>query len=338
MPDPARHPQYVELLALLERRGLPAADPLVQPVAEARETAELFHAVWNQDLVALPIVTERIMQGPAGPFRARFYIPSQTGILPVILYFHGGGYALNSVDTHDRMLRRLARDSGAVVVAPFYTRTPERRFPTQLNEALAAITWLSDSGWRMGLDKDRLALAGDSAGAHLALTLALALRDGGQQVRALSLFYGMYGLDFETESYRRFGDGRYGLSRARMQWYWSRLLGHSNTERNPFAAPFLASFHDLPPVQLVAAELDCLRDDTLLLADRLAAADNQVRLDMHRGVPHGFAQMGLHLDAGDEAVAEVAANLREALVRDPAPAYVPGVSYPGRPEVRSRQS
>lgn len=308
-------PQVVALHDAMQAQGLVSADPLAMPIAQARAVSERAHVFLNRDAPPLP-VREIETRGPAGPLRLRLYRPPALDdrLLPVLVYFHGGGFAVNSVDTHDRLLRLLALRSGAAVVAVAYGKAPEHRFPHQHDEALAALRWVARDGAAHGLDGDRIAVGGDSAGANLALGAALAARAPGEpRVRFGLLFYGMFAHDFHTPSHRRFGDGRYGLTTARMRWYWEQYLGHAEPTRDPRAAPLLADLAGLPPLLLLAAGLDCLRDDSLRLAERLAAADVEVSLTVYDSLPHSFASMTRLVEAADGAVTRAALAVRERL-------------------------
>lgn len=308
-------PQVVALQDAMRDQGLVSADPLAMPLAQARAAAERAHAFLNRD--APPVAVEEVeATGPKGPLRLRLYRPpSGAGHpLPVLLYFHGGGFVLNSVETHDRLLRLLALRSGAAVVAVAYGKAPEHRFPHQHDEALAALRWIGQRGTTHGLDSGRIAVGGDSAGANLALATALAARAPSEpRVSFGVLFYGMFAHDFHTPSHQRFGDGRYGLTTARMRWYWEQYLGHAEPTRDPRAAPLLADLAGLPPLLLLAAGLDCLRDDSLRLAERLAAVDVPFSLTVYDGLPHSFAGMTRLVAAADGAVTRAALAVRHHL-------------------------
>ncbi|AWB06769.1 alpha/beta hydrolase (plasmid) [Azospirillum humicireducens] len=310
-------PQVVELGELAARAGLLAADPLRLPLADARDAAERYHLFLNGP--ALPAdVREVECAGPAGPLRLRLVRPpSDPGAsLPVLIYFHGGGFVLNSIDTHDRLLRLLARHSGAAVCAVAYSLAPERRFPHQRGEALAALRWVVGSGAAHGLDPERIAVGGDSAGANLALGLALDARtEPGPPLSFGLLLYGMFAHDFDTESHRLFGGGRYGLTTERMRWYWRQYLGHGGIARDPAAAPLLADQQGLPPLHVAAAGLDCLRDDSLRLARRLETAGIPHRLVLHDALPHSFASMTRHVRKAEAAVILAAEAVRRHLLR-----------------------
>lgn len=314
-------PQVAELGELASRAGLVAADPLRLPLAGARAAAERYHLFLNGP--ALPAdVREVEAAGPSGPLRLRLIRPPSTdGLtgadpLPVLIYFHGGGFVLNSIDTHDRLLRLLARHSGAVVCAVAYGLAPERRFPHQRGEALAALRWVVKHGAGHGLDPERIAVGGDSAGANLALGLALDARDEpGPPLSFGMLLYGMFAHDFDTESHRLFGDGRYGLTTERMRWYWRQYLGHGGITRDPAAAPLLADLQGLPPLHVTAAGLDCLRDDSLRLARRLETERIPHRLVLHDTLPHSFASMTRRVRKAEAAVVQAAEEVRRHLSR-----------------------
>lgn len=309
-------PQVIAMNEAAARLGAAPADPLSLPLAEARAAAERYHSFLNGPMPLPAEVMEVTLSGPAGPLPLRLYRTAGRGMerLPVLVYFHGGGFVVNSVDTHDRLLRLLALHSGAVVCAVRYSLAPERRFPHQHEEALAALRWVAAFGAAHGIDAARIAVGGDSAGANLALGLALAARAPGEpRVSFGLLYYGMFANDFDTVSHRRFGDGRYGLTTARMRWYWQQYLGSVATPDDPRAVPLLADLRGLPPLLLLAADLDCLRDDTLRLAERLAEAGVSHRLAVYDGLPHSFATMTRLVDQAHHAVLQAADAVRRHL-------------------------
>jgi acetyl esterase len=180
-----------------------------------------------------------------------------------------------------------------------------------LDEALAALDWVRNEGAAFGLDGERPVVGGDSAGANLALAATLALRDQGKVLPSLGLlFYGMFSADLETASHRAFGGGAFGLTTARVDWFWSQYVADRAQRDNPLAAPLLADLEGLPPQLLIGAGLDCLLDDSIRLADRLTQAGVPNTLSVYPGVPHSFMQMSAHLRPADAAIDEAAAALR----------------------------
>lgn len=300
------------MAAILEEiRARPAIDLKSLPMAEARERFMEGQLPFLSPPPAVASVTEIEVPGAAGPMRARLCLPERDRLLPVILYLHGGGWTFGSIDSHDRVLRSLAIHSGAAVLGIDYRLAPEHPFPAPLDDALSAIAHIRRGGLGGAILADRLALAGDSAGANLALGALVALRDRRLPMPATAgLFYGCYAPDFDTESNRRFGDGTYLLSTVNMRWYWRNFLGACpESEAPPACAPLRADLSGLPPLYLNAAGLDPLLDDSTLLAGRLAHAGNRFTLDVFPGVVHGFLRFARDLPAGEAALRTAGAHL-----------------------------
>ena len=307
-PDTAR--------ILVAARAATPPDYPAMPMAEARRAFAAFNRGCTAPLPDLAEIRELAAPGGAGEVRARLYRPAATR-LPVVVYLHGGGWTFGSVDTHDRMMRLLALDSGCAVLGIDYRLAPEHPFPAAQEDALAAIAWLAAGGAGDAVDAARWAVAGDSAGANLALAVMLARRDSGQAMpRTAALFYGCFAPEFDTPSNRRFGDG-YVLTTERMRWFWANHLGAERVDTASLAAPGRAPLHGLPPLFLNAAGLDPLLDDTLALAARLAHAGIPYVLDAVPGVLHGFLQHSREVRAARAALARAGAHLAAALA--PAP-------------------
>jgi acetyl esterase len=238
--------------------------------------------------------------------------------LPVIVYLHGGGWTFGSIDTHDGVMRCLALESGCAVLGVDYRLAPEHPFPAPLDDALAALAHVEAGGLGAGCDRARVALAGDSAGATIALGALIARRDaGGSLPVTAALFYGCYAPVFDTPSHLANGDGAYLLRTEMMRWYWANYLGARAPQQAPAAcAPLVADLSGLPPLYLNAAGLDPLLDDTTLIAARLAAAGVRLRLDVFAGVVHGFLRFARDLPAAREALAAAGAWLGHELVDD----------------------
>lgn len=309
------HPHLDAILSHARSRQAVPADPLRQPLAEARAQARAYQAIWNEDLPAVAATHTATTVSPRGTdISLRVFRPAASGRLPAIVYFHGGGFALNGLDTHERLMRLLALRSGAAVVGVGYSLAPELRFPGQIGEALAAIAWVRDAGAAFGLNGARLAVAGDSAGANLALAATLALRDGGQPPPAAGLlFYGMYSADLGSPSHQTFGGGGFGLTSERVDWFWRQYLDDEALRDTPLAAPLHADLSGLPPQLVIGAGLDCLLDDSLALARRLDAAGSRVTLSVYDGVPHSFMQMSAVLPPADHAITQAAEEVRRHL-------------------------
>jgi len=244
------------------------------------------------------------------PLRARLYAPSHER-LPVLLYLHGGGFVIGSLETHDSLCRQLALKSGGAVVALDYRLAPEHRFPTAVDDAWAAMHWLAAQAGAIGLDARRLAVGGDSAGGTLAAACALRARDEGLPL-ALQLLITPGTTAFaDTPSHRLFADG-FLLDAVTIAWFFDHYIDGAQREDWRFA-PLLADDVDgVAPVCLILAENDPLVDEGIAYADRLRAAGVAVDLELYRGLTHDFIKMGRVLKEAGMAQDAAAAALRKA--------------------------
>jgi acetyl esterase len=294
---------YVDpaMAAILESgRAAPAPDYTKMPLAEGRSTFERFAAGWNLDPPAL--AGRRNLEIPTGWGRmaARLYRPTHEQGLPLVLYIHGGGWTFGSIRTHDRAMAHLALEGGFVVLGIEYRLAPEHPFPAAIEDVAATLAALDNGLLGEDADVSRLGIAGDSAGAGIALGTLLdpTFR---QRISAAALFYGCYAPVFDTPSHVAFGGGDFQLTTARMRWYWRNWLGDLADDSVTAATPARGNLTDMPPLYLNAAGLDPLRDETLELAKRLGEAGNDCRVDVFAGVCHGFMQMASRLPAARRA-------------------------------------
>ena len=209
---------------------------------------------------------------------------------PALVFVHGGGWTVGSIDDFDSSIRRLANSSGLLVAAMDYRLAPENPFPAGLNDVIATVKWIKENGESIGIDPNRIALGGDSAGANLALASAIALRNEGQgdALRALYLLYGLYTPEKNTESMRLFSNGEYGITKTQFQWVMNLTFQNPQDWTNPLAFPILDNLTGrLPPMYIAAMGLDPLRDDSILLADKLRLAGQEHYLSIWPGVAHG---------------------------------------------------
>ena len=310
---PALDPHMAEILRLVASLDLPPYESMTG--AAARAAAEERNVFWNQENPEVARVREVAVPGPAGPMRLRLYEPAGVPeVGPAVLYLHGGGWVICSLDTHDGVCRRLANASGLRVASLDYRMAPEDPFPAPLDDCLAATRWLLQSGPEIGIDPGRLALAGDSAGGNLALAVLLALRDQGAILpRTAALIYGAFSADLDSPSHRRFGGGDYILSTPTMRWFWDQYVPDPAAREHPLVSPLLADLVGLPPLYVSAAELDPLRDDSERLAGRLALAGVDFDYRLWRGVCHACFMMSRLLPAADAQIAEVADFLKRRL-------------------------
>jgi acetyl esterase len=240
--------------------------------------------------VELPRVEDLAIPGPAGKIELRSYVPTADRSLPVVVYYHGGGFALGDLDTHDRICRRLARASGAIVVAVDYRLAPEHPFPAAVDDAFTALGWVHDHAAELGGDPSRLAVAGDSAGGNLAAVMTLRARDEGSPPLVFQLLvYPATNLaDFDTASHEAFREG-YLLSRSFMVLNRGRYLPSEEQRRDPYASPlFDDDLSGLPPALIITAQFDPLRDEGEAYGHRLQAAGVTVTISRYEGVVHGF--------------------------------------------------
>jgi acetyl esterase len=257
--------------------------------------------------------TEDVRIGTAG-LRLRIHRPTLDADLPALLYCHGGGWTVFSLDTHDRLMREYAARSGCAVVGIDYSLSPEVRFPHALGEVRDAVEWVAANGTEHGIDPALLALGGDSAGGNLALATAMALRDSGRPLlSALLVNYGAID-DVERTSYARFGGDGYMLTPSEMAEFW---VNYRAGERgpDPRARPLLGRFEGLPPTFLCIAECDILADENRELGVKLAAANVDVEMRVYRGATHSFLEAAEVSPLARRALDEASAWLRAVLAR-----------------------
>ena len=258
-------------------------------------------------------VTDRWVAGHGRRILCRLYRPGP-GTLPVLIYFHGGGWVWSSLDTHDRLCREYAVASGCAVVSVDYALSPEAQFPQALEECAAVTRHLAAHGAEWGLDPTRIAVGGDSAGGNLALGASLYLRDAVHLgLRGIMALYPVCDADFSRPSYGRFGRGGYFLTEEKMRFYWDAYAPDPATRHNPLAAPLRADLRRLPPTFVQLAELDVLHDEGQEMAARLAAAGVNTTLDVVPGVIHGFLRASSRVAKARTAIAKGAGWLRSVL-------------------------
>ncbi|MGP1396194.1 MAG: alpha/beta hydrolase fold domain-containing protein [Inquilinaceae bacterium] len=299
--------------AMAQHEALIAPLPPATTLDQERRNGAATAAFWNDGAPSVGGVEIRTVPGPGGDIELRIVRPlDAVSPAPVTVFIHGGGWALGSAIQTERAMRSLAADGGMVVVGPDYRLAPEHPFPAGLDDCVATVDWIIVNAGALGVDAGRLTAAGPSAGANLALATALRLIAGGRaDIRALALFYGVFGADLNTPSYRTFGDGRFGLSRDRMAAFFDMYLPHADGRTEPLAVPLLADLSGLPPTYLCAAGLDVLRDDTLAMAGRLADANVPHVLETYDGLVHGFIGRGRMVDRANLCLATAARFLAE---------------------------
>ena len=308
---PPLDPEMARIIA--EAATMPRLDLLTTPLALQRRAVEMSAAVWNEPRVDCAEVVDLSIPTAAGPMRARLYRPESAPGDACVLYAHGGGWTFGSIDTHDGVTRRLAAACRLPVLAIDYRLAPENPFPAPRDDTLAAIAFLETGGLGAPIPASRLVVAGDSAGAQTVLAALIARRDRGlPSLAAGLLFYGCLAPDFDTDSHRAFGAGAFVLTTEQMRWYWSNhLAGRLDDPRE--AAPLRADLAGLPPLFLDVASHDCLRDDSLRLAERLAAVGVPHCLHRSEGVIHGYLRFASRLPQIAATLGAAGAFAREAL-------------------------
>ena len=304
------YPEVRALLETLEAQGGPALESLAP--AEARKEAVETLKSWQGEKEEVARTEDLRIAGPEGNFGIRVYTPSESGPFPCLVYFHGGGWVLCDLDTHDTTCRALARKAGAVVVAVDYRLAPEHRFPAAVVDCCAATRWVAANAERLGIDPRRIAVGGDSAGGNLATVTALKFRDEDGPPLALQvLVYPVTNLAcFDTPSYTEFAEGYY-LSRAEMEWFRGHYLANAQDGLSPDASPLLApDLHGLPPALVITAECDTLRDEGEAYARRLAEAGVDVTCTRYAGMVHPFFSLPGAIGGGRRAIEQFAAAVR----------------------------
>ena len=258
-------------------------------------------------------VEERALPGPAGDVPVRIYWPPGEGPHPGLVYFHGGGFVIGSLDTHDGSCRTLCNGAGCVVVSVDYRMAPEDPFPAAPEDCYAVTRWVAENAASLDIDATRLAVGGDSAGGNLTAVVTLMARE--RQGPALCfqlLIYPVTDCAFDTPSYSENAEG-YFLTRDHMKWFWRQYLKDPGDGAHPHASPLrVEALGGLPPALCITAEFDPLRDEGEAYAVRLREAGVGVTTSRYDGMFHGFFGMGIVLDRARDAVEEACAALRAA--------------------------
>src|SRR3954453_16810796 len=298
-------PEMAAFTAAMEQEA--AKHPPVRvelPLEPHRRVNDLLGMITARGGPEMAETTDRFVEAHGRRIFCRVYRPTATRTLPTLVYFHGGGWVWASVDTHDRLVREYAAAGEVNVVSVDYSLSPEAKFPTALEECAAVVRWVASHGAEWGLDAMRLSVGGDSAGANLALATALLLRDtGGPSLRGVLANYPVCDARLDTDSYRLYGHGEYGLSRERMAFYWGVYVPHDIDRLDPLAAPLRGDLGGLPPVIVLQAEFDVLRSEGEALVSRLRGSGVDVEHEVYAGTVHGFLRATASVQKARDAVA-----------------------------------
>jgi acetyl esterase len=272
------------------------------------------------EVLKLPadIEDRTIPGGPKGQVAIRIVRPKDsTGALPAVMYFHGGGWVLGDVKTHDRLIREIANGAQAAVVFVDYSRPPEARYPVAIEEAYAATKWVSENAKTIHVDDSRLAVAGDSVGGNMAAVVTmLAKQRGGPQIHFQVLFYPVTDADFDTPTYQQFAHG-YFLTREAMKWFWDHYAPDVAIRAQATASPLRATIEELrglPPALVINGECDVLRAEGEAYARKLMQAGVPVTAVRYMGTIHDFVMLNAitSTPAARSAVALATDALRKA--------------------------
>ncbi len=266
---------------------------------------------------AVGSVVNRTIPGEGGDIGLRIYTPetpeAPDGDAPTgaLVYFHGGGWVIGDLDSHDETCRKLCSNGGQTIVSVDYRLAPETRFPGAIDDCYSATQWVADNAAALNIDAARLAVGGDSAGGNLAAACALMARDkGGPAIAFQLLIYPVTGRDFNTASYIENAEG-YLLSKKAMQWFWDHYVPDTQERSNPYAAPLEGELSGLPPALVMTAEYDPLRDEGEAYAQALQDAGCAVQMIRYDGLIHGFFGMFDAIAAAQDAMQQATDALIE---------------------------
>lgn len=286
------------------------------------ETATVadFRSMYDQSMLAAnPVPMARVedvsMELDGRTIGARLYVPDGAGEMPpLVVYFHGGGWVIGTLDTHDGTCRRLARACGAAVLSVDYRLAPEHRYPAAPMDCFDATRWAIANAEGLGVDGSRIAVAGDSAGGNLAAAVAVMARDHGVPLRHQSLIYPVTDYDLTLPSYAANGGGEYFLATETMRWFWNQYLGGRAREDAPLAVVLqIEDIEGVAPATVITAQYDPLRDEGVAYAEKLAAAGVAVDAAIAPGMIHGFFSMSEMVPDADAWIDRAGKNLAAAL-------------------------
>jgi acetyl esterase/lipase len=302
--------------AFLKEAAAAGAPPLESlPVPQAREFLRTLFAPQG---AREPIkkVEDRVIDAGGVKLPVRIFTPEGTGPLPILVFFHGGGWVLGDCESYDTPCRALANGAGCIVLSVEYRLAPEHKFPAAPEDCYAATVWTVRNAASLGGDPARVAIAGDSAGGNLTAVVAQMARDRGAPPLVLQvLIYPVTNHALDTASYRANAEG-YFLTRAGMEWFWNHYLANPSDGAKPYASPLRATnFANLPPALLITAEYDPLHDEGAAYGAKLRDAGVKVVYSDYPGMIHGFFSLGNVLAQAKNLHAEICRELRKAFGR-----------------------
>lgn len=308
------HPDAQAVLDLIAEAGRPSFEEMTVP--ECREAYVNSRKALQPEPIEIAENRNLSMPGPGGEIALRLYRAKSLEAgdrQPVIVYFHGGGWVIGDLESHDTVCRELSHRSGATLISVDYRLAPEHVFPAAAEDAVAATGWVADNAAELGIDAGRLAVAGDSAGGNLAAVAAIAARDAGQPIAFQALLYPVTDFDLTRKSYQENGASP-PVKTATMAWFRDLYLTKLEDQKDWRAAPLQATdLSNLAPAFVLTAGYDPLRDEGKAYADALLAAGNDCTYKCYDGQIHGFLNMARINPQTFDAFDEVAGAIRAAL-------------------------
>ena len=294
------HPESEAFIAALKAQNAPAWDSM--PASQARDVFAGLGPLFGEPVEVDSIQDIRIQD----QIPARVYRSSANDSGRVVVYYHGGGWVLGNIETHHALCSRIAQAGQTTVVSVDYRLAPDHPFPAAFDDCYDAAAYVSAHPEDLGIDPQKLVVAGDSAGGNLAAAVAIQARDKKAfPIHSQLLIYPVIDTDFETQSYRDCAED-FGLTRDVMKWFWRQYIGDSLSTENPLAAPGKSTdLTNLPPASILLAEYDILRDEGLNYARRLEQAGNPVHLKQYEGLLHGFIHFSGAFDSASQAIQDI---------------------------------
>ena len=306
------HPQVELVLQKIKQAGNPEYWQMTPQ--QARDFHNQKAAILDAKPEPVFRAEDRTLPGPAGAIPVRVFTPRASKTpLPVLVWLHGGGHVVGSLDSYDSVCRQLALRADCIVVSVDYRLAPEHKFPAAVDDSFAALMWVLQHADELGGDVSRIAIGGDSAGGNLAAVAAILARDAGLPPLAFQLLvYPATAAHPDTQSQQAFSDG-YLLTRKHIFWFQNHYLRDDRDREDFRYAPLLCpNLSGLPPALVIVAEYDPLRDEGIIYAECLLHAGNQVELVNYEGMVHAFFSMSGALDVGKQAITKAAAALQQA--------------------------
>lgn len=291
----ALDPQVVEIY-----KNKPAP-PTSFNIADMRRNADLTFND-NEEVISIYKFEDRMI---SSCLPIRIYYPNEKSNLPVMLYFHGGGFVMHNIQSHDSLCRKLSIECDCIVVSVGYRLAPENKYPACIDDGYIALNWVYENAKSFGWNKNKIILSGDSAGATICASLALkSLYKSGPSIYALVLFYGMFGaVDFDSDSMKKYGNGEYVLPKNMAEWCTAQYVPENTDPDDPFLNPGKAkNYSGFPKSLIISGEYDPLRDDSEKFYDLLKNSGNETDLVCIEGVMHGFMLYWNRLDKAKDLI------------------------------------